>query len=266
MERPPILAELYEASGKATWQRHLEDPIRIRDSEHWDRPGGLFLEAVTGEGLTVIAEHKRRSPSKGPIREDWGVVETIAAYDWGGAGAISVLTESSRFGGSIQHLEKAREVTALPILRKDFIEHPRQLVEAKNAGADAALLIVGGLPQDRLHMLRYFAEQIRLDTLLEVHDEQELERALALEPQMIGINNRDLGKEGYPTDWETTRRLTPLVPERIPVITESGYRIDQESIDELAVFAAHGGSAVLVGEAFMREDDPEAAVRQLARL
>ena len=267
MERPvPILERLSaQALERAMVRmRDTSESELFEKAELWKGRQGCFVEALQRPGLSVIAEHKRRSPSKGLIREDWGVVETATAYEWGGATAISVLTEESRFGGSLGHLEKAREVTTLPLLRKDFITDSYQLLEAKAAGADAALLIVGALETKKLHGLNSYADSIGLDILMEVHDLQELDRAIDVGPKAIGVNNRDLRHPELKTDIRVTASLLSHVPEDMTTVTESGFGVDSKSRQFLHELHAHGVDAVLVGEALMRSDDPEAAVRYLS--
>ncbi len=266
MEKPvPILEELSAVarSGARLRQAEVPESALFPQAELWNRRTGCFAEALSGPALTLIAEHKRRSPSKGAIREDWGVVETVAAYEYGGAAAVSVLTEETRFGGSLEHLQSARAVTELPIIRKDFITDPYQLLEAKAAGADAALLIVGALNDEALEDLDSYARAIGLEVLVEVHDHAELERALRIEPAILGINNRDLRHPQLKTDTATTARLLAGIPEDTIVVTESGFGVDAGSRHALRELSAAGADAVLIGEALMRSPDPEEAVRFL---
>jgi indole-3-glycerol phosphate synthase len=207
----------------------------------------------------VIAEHKRRSPSAGTIREGVTCAEIVAAYERGGAAAISILTEEAHFGGSLADLREARAATALPILRKDFTIDPYQLYEAKLTGADAVLLVVGSLEQAALASLHAQAGELDLDALVEIHDDEELERALEIDSDVIGINNRDLGN--FSVDIQRTFDLLADVPAGKVVVSESGihHRGQIEELEQVGV------DAVLVGEAVMRAPDPEAAVRELTR-
>ena len=216
-----------------------------------------FLAALRAPGLSLIAEHKRRSPSAGPIREDLSLREVIAAYERGGAAAISVLTDGPSFGGSLEDLAAARAVTRLPILRKDFIVDRYQLLEAVAAGADAALLIVAALSDEELGRLHQAAGELGLAVLVEVHDGRELERALAIGTEFVGINNRDLTT--LEVDVRTTLDLLDAVPDGVTVVAESGLRA-RAQLDELE---AAGVDAVLIGESLMRAADVEAAVRGL---
>ncbi len=224
-----------------------------------DRDGRRpFLEALARPGLSVIAEHKRRSPSAGPIREDLSLEEVVRAYERGGAAALSVLTEGPNFGGSLDDLRAARAAVALPILRKDFTVDEYQLHEAVAAGADAVLLIVAALTEAELARLSERAGSLGLAALVEVHDRRELDVAVALGAELIGINNRDLTT--LAVDTGRTLELAPLVPDGTVVVAESGFR----DAKDLARLADVGVDAVLVGEALMRSADVEAACRALA--
>jgi indole-3-glycerol phosphate synthase len=220
-----------------------------------DRP---FSEALTRPGISVIAEHKRRSPSAGEIRHGATVTEIVEAYERGGAAAVSILTEQRHFGGSLDDLREARAASVLPILRKDFIVDPYQVYESAVAGADAILLIVAALDDDDLGLLHREATGLDLDVLVEVHDEQELERALdVVDADVIGINNRDL--VDFSVDVERTYELLSDVPAGKTVVSESGFHT-REQLDDLERV---GVDAVLIGESLMRADDVEAACREL---
>jgi indole-3-glycerol phosphate synthase len=211
-------------------------------------------------GVSVIAEVKRRSPSKGEIAEIAEPAALAEAYARGGAAAISVLTEERRFGGSLADLRAVRSAVDLPVLRKDFIVTPYQLLEARAAGADLALLIVAALDDDTLRSLHEDARELGLTVLVEVHDETETERAVALGAEVIGVNARNL--RTLEVDPDTFGRLAPLVPEDRVLVAESGIAGPADA----ARFADHGARVVLVGEALVRDGDPEAAVRALAGL
>jgi len=217
-----------------------------------------FKEALVRPGLAVIAEFKRGSPSAGLIDADADVAEVVGAYERGGAAAISVLTDGPHFHGSLADLERARAATALPILRKDFIVDPYQLWEAAIAGADAILLIVAALADEDLQLLWDEAATLDLDCLVEVHDEEDLERALdLLDPDVIGINNRNL--RDLKVDTGTTAELVVDVPAGKTVVAESGYG-DRAQIAELDRI---GVDAVLIGESLMRAPDPALRVREM---
>jgi indole-3-glycerol phosphate synthase len=242
-------------------RRRAEVPLATLESalagRTEDRP---FSEALTLPGVSVIAEHKRRSPSAGVIREGASVTDVVCAYERGGAAALSILTESQHFGGSLDDLREARAACTLPILRKDFIVDEYQLYESAAAGADAILLIVAALHPDALARLHWEARALDLDVLVEVHTEQELATALeVIDADVIGINNRDL--DDFSVDIQRTFELLHDVPAGKTVVSESGFH-SREQLDELERVGVDG---VLVGESLMRAPDPEAALRALAR-
>jgi indole-3-glycerol phosphate synthase len=204
----------------------------------------------------VIAEFKRASPSKGEIRADADPAEIARAYAAAGAAALSVLTDRDFFRGSLDDLRRAREACALPVLRKDFTLDRIQILEARASGADAVLLIVAALDDAALRELLGCAREVGIDALVEVHGAGELERALALGVELIGINNRDL--HSFKTDVAVTRALLPHAAGRA-VISESGI----DSAEVVRALEAEGVQAFLVGEALMREPDPGAALRRL---
>jgi indole-3-glycerol phosphate synthase len=223
------------------------------------RAGDLrpFARVLSKPGLSVIAEHKRRSPSAGVIREGISLSEVATAYERGGASAMSVLTEGPNFGGSLADLAAARQAVELPILRKDFIVDAYQVHESLAAGADAILLIVAALTPDELEGLHRLAGELGLAALVEVHDAAELAIARAAGATLIGINNRDLMT--LRVDIRRTLELLEQVPEGATVVAESGFRTRAE----LERLAQAGVDAVLIGEALMRADDIESACREL---
>ena len=237
---------------KEVSQKKLEKQLAGRAESF--RP---FSEALTRPGVSLIAEHKRRSPSAGKIRKGSKVAEVVQAYERGGATALSILTEPFHFGGSLDDLREARANATLPILRKDFIIDPYQLYEAAAAGADAILLIVAALERRDLAELLHEAASLDLDALVEVHDERELEQALEVEADVLGINNRDLSD--FTVDIERTYELLADVPAGKTVVSESGFST-REQLDELERV---GVDAVLIGETLMRAPDIEAACREL---
>jgi indole-3-glycerol phosphate synthase len=256
----PRLDDLVVATREAVALRKRERPLsELEGQVEVGREGRPFAEALARPGTSVIAEHKRRSPSAGTIREGASCAEIVRAYERGGAAALSILTEEAHFGGSLEDLREARAACDLPILRKDFTIDPYQLYEAKAAGADAVLLVVGSLDDDELWDLWSLAQAIDLDAIVEIHDEEELERALEIDCDVIGINNRDL--ESFTVDIQRTFDLLSDVPAGKVVVSESGIH-DREQIDELELV---GIDAVLIGEVLMRAPDPEAAVRELTR-
>ncbi len=236
---------------RETPQTDLESRLPERGR---DRP---FSEALVRPGLSVIAEFKRRSPSAGDIAASATISSQVGAYERGGAVALSILTEEGHFGGSLDDLRAARAACDLPILRKDFIVDPYQLYEAAVNGADAVLLIVRALGDDELRSIYDQARGLDLDCLVEVHDVGELERALQLDADVIGINNRDL--DAGTVDVTTTYELMPDVPAGKTVVAESGISA-REALEELDRV---GVDAVLIGEALMSAADPEGLTREL---
>jgi indole-3-glycerol phosphate synthase len=232
-------------------QADLESRLSARGE---DRP---FNEALVRPGLSLIAEFKRRSPSAGDIAASATVAEQVGAYERGGAAALSVLTDERHFGGSLEDLRAARETCDLPILRKDFIVDSYQLYEAAVNGADAVLLIVRALDDRELGAMYEEARGLDLDCLVEVHDAEELQRALAMDADVIGINNRDLDTGSV--DVSRTYELMPDVPAGKTVVAESGI----SSRTELEELERVGVDAVLIGGALMSAADPEGKTREL---
>jgi indole-3-glycerol phosphate synthase len=232
-------------------QAELENQLSARGE---DRP---FQEALTRPGLSLIAEFKRRSPSKGDIAPGADVGAQVAAYERGGAAALSVLTDAPHFGGSLEDLRAARTAASLPIIRKDFIVDPYQLYEAAVNGADAVLLIARALDDRELASLYEEARALDLDCLVEVHDAEELERALEVDAEVIGINNRDLDEQRV--DIQRTFELMPDVPAGKTVVAESGI----SGREELMELDRVGVDAVLIGGALMTAPDPELKTREL---
>jgi indole-3-glycerol phosphate synthase len=256
-----VLTEIVAATRDAVATRRSHLPMdqlaaaaQIR-SDH--RP---FREALARPGLSVIAEHKRSSPSAGVIRADLELADVVSAYERGGAAALSVLTEETRFGGSLADLLAARTAAGLPILRKDFIVDEYQLYEAAAGGADAILLIVAAMEVGPLANLHALAGRLGLETLVEVHNAMELEVALEIGAQTIGINNRNLST--LVVDIETTYQLLPRIPPGVVKVAESGFRTRAERVRR----AAAGLDAGLIGEALMRSADIEAACLELTGL
>jgi indole-3-glycerol phosphate synthase len=232
----------------------LERAAAQREDSGDRRP---FMPVLRQPGLSLIAEHKRRSPSAGLIRDGIGLEEVVQAYERGGAAAVSILTEHSSFGGSLEDLRVARAATGLPLLRKDFVIDRYQVLESFAAGADAILLIVAALSERALAALLAQARELGLAALVEIHDQPELEVALTAGAQLVGINNRDLGT--LKVDTRRTFELLPKLPASATVVAESGFSHAKE-LDELA---AAGVNAVLVGEALMRAADIETGCRAL---
>jgi indole-3-glycerol phosphate synthase len=216
------------------------------------------IEAKINAGQPgVIAEIKKASPSQGVIREDFRPADIAVSYENGGAACLSVLTDKDFFQGSEEYLQQARAACALPVIRKDFIVDPYQVYEARAIGADCILLIVAALNDDRLKELADLALGLNMDVLVEVHDAEELERALPLNLPLVGINNRNL--RTFEVSLQTTLELLKMIPGDRIVVTESAIH----SREDVVLMRKHAVNAFLVGEAFMRADEPGA---QLAKL
>lgn len=215
------------------------------------------MPAFRAAGSSVIAEVKRRSPSKGDLADIPDPAVLAARYAAGGAAAISVLTEQRRFNGSLDDLRAVRAAVDVPLLRKDFIVEEYQLLEARAAGADLALLIVAALDDDRLRALHDHARELGLTVLVEVHDEAETERAVALGAELIGVNARNL--KTLAVDDSTFGRLAPLIPDDRVKVAESGIT----GVADVRRFVGEGARVVLVGEALVKDGDPEAGVRSM---
>ena len=242
--------------------RQRADALKPREAELARRaadapPAPAFGGALRARTVQIIAEVKRRSPSKGWINPGISAAEQASAYARGGAAAISVLTEPAHFGGSNEDLAAIRDAVSVPVLKKDFHVHGVQLVEARALGASAALLIARALPPHELAHLAETARQLRLEVVIEVRDEDELQRALDAGASIIGINNRNL--ETLAIDPATSERLLALVPSSIIAVAESGVsgRLDVERA------AARGADAVLVGSSVSAAHDPSTAVANL---
>lgn len=216
-----------------------------------------FARALSGDSISIIAEVKKASPSRGVLRPDFDPVELAKTYAQGGASAISVLTETNYFQGSIDHLAKIRKEVNLPLLRKDFIFDQYQIHESCAYGADALLLIVSILSQEQLKELLSVSHSIDLSCLVEVHNEKEVEMALQSGAEIIGINNRNL--DTFIVDINTTRRLRSLIPQERIVVSESGIK----SRSDIEKVRGWGVNAVLVGETLVTADDIPAVMRGL---
>lgn len=261
-----ILDKILQTKVEEVAAARLREPIadlvrRVADLE--DQPRGFARALRTmheSGGTALITEVKKGSPSKGIIREDFDPVEIALAYENGGATCLSVLTDQHYFYGHLRFLWDIREQVSLPLLRKDFIIDPYQVVEARVAGADAILLIAAALDDAKLQELAELATSLQLDTLLEVHDEVELERALKLPVDLIGINNRNLST--FVTDLAISEQLAGRIPKQQLAVAESGInsRADIERLQEA------GAGAFLIGESLMRENDIEAKLSELIAL
>lgn len=223
-----------------------------------DLPPTRGFKSALLPGMSLIAEVKKASPSKGLIRPDFDPVTIARAYEAGGAHCLSVLTDVNYFQGSLDYLGQIREAVALPLLRKDFLIDPLQVYEARLAGADAILLIVAAIPAPaRLAELRHVAESLGMDALVEVHDEREVELAVESGATLIGVNNRDL--KTFEVHLETFERLAPLFPKNAVAVAESGI-FTPADVRRMGAVGAH---AVLVGESLMRQEDVKLATEKL---
>ncbi|GIW41675.1 MAG: indole-3-glycerol phosphate synthase [Candidatus Binatia bacterium] len=229
----------------------------LRARSLYSVPRRSFLAALSAPGRRIVAEVKRASPSRGEIRSGADAAEIAREYREAGAAAVSVLTEPDFFRGSSEDLVRVRETVDLPLLRKDFLFDPYQVLEARALGADAVLWIVAALPRSALSELLACASEAGLDSLVEVHDERELEDALAAGATIVGINNRDL--RTFETSLEVTERLVRLVPPGVVVVAESG--IDGPA--DVRRLERSGVRRFLVGETLMRAPSPGAKLREL---
>jgi indole-3-glycerol phosphate synthase len=244
-------------------------PVRERDLARFaevKRPGPSFAQALDQPGrLGVIAEIKRRSPSAGDIKAGADAVEQARRYTNAGADCISVLTDEKYFGGSLRDLWDVVEfeVTTgrhVPCLRKDFMVHPLQIIEAAEAGARAILIIVRALKDEEIKILHDSAQLAGLDSLFEIHEERELERALRHGARLIGVNNRDLTTVQFTTNLAISEKLLPLIPASALAVSESGIHTPEDA----ARVRAAGAGAILVGEALMKAEDPEKLLKELS--
>ncbi len=222
----------------------------VRNFEH-------NLTITSQQGFALIAEVKRASPSKGLIRENFDPQDIAIAYEAGGASCLSVLTDTPSFQGQPEYLIAVRESISLPALRKDFIVDPYQIPQSRAMGADCILLIMACLSNEQAAELHSYAREWLMDVLIEVHDEQELERALLVDNLLIGVNNRNL--KTFKTDLETSVRLAKLCPDEIHLVSESGLRSHQD----LQQMAANGIRRFLIGESLMRQADIKSATQSL---
>lgn len=257
---PDLLAAIVAATRRIVDVRSGQESLAAleRRAASGEPRGQLFERALGMTGrVNVIAECKRRSPSKGVLAASYDPVAIARRYEEGGAVAISVLTEPTFFDGALDHLTAVRAAVTLPLLRKDFIVDDYQLHEARASGADAVLLIVAALEQRELVRLQEKARELGLAALVEVHDEEELARALDSGARIVGVNNRNL--RTLTVDVEASYRLAALIPSTVVAVSESGLG-SREELDRLA---SAGYRAFLIGERFMTAPDPVGALRSL---
>jgi len=260
MSSPDLLRTIVAATERITMVRREREPLAALEKRAAAAsPGGARFEAALGMAgrVNVIAECKRRSPSKGVLAAGYEPTLIARKYAEGGAAAISVLTEPTFFDGALEHLRAVRRAVALPLLRKDFIVDEYQLFEARANGADAVLLIVAALEQTDLVRLQKRAWDLGLAALVEVHDEEELMRAVESGARVIGVNNRNL--RTLTVDVDASYRLAPKLPRDVVGVSESGLQ-SREDVDRLT---AAGYRAFLIGERFMTDKDPAGAIRSL---
>ena len=227
-----------------------------RDAALMSEPKG-FMASLKQEGIRIISEVKKASPSKGIIREDFSPLEIADIYASSGAAAISVLTDEKFFMGSLDYLRGIRERVSVPLLRKDFTLGEYHVFEARAAGADAVLLIAAILEDIELHSLLMLTERLGMDALVEVHNEEEMDLAVSVGATLIGVNNRDLST--FETDIDTTKRLATMVPSECVLVSESGINTPEDII----YLKDAGADAFLIGEALMRQKDIGAKLKEL---
>jgi indole-3-glycerol phosphate synthase len=261
-DTPDILNKIVERKREEIRERAAAMPLPALESVVAGLPPSRgFVTALASRiaagAPAVIAEIKRASPSKGVLRADYRPAEIARSYARHGAACLSVLTDMDFFQGADAHLVEARAACALPVIRKDFIVDPYQVYEARTIGADCILLIVACLDDSRLRALNDLAHELGMDVLIEVHDRTELERALRVGNRLIGINNRNL--RTFEVSLDTTLGLLELIPNDRLVVTESGILAPAD----VRLMRAHGVHAFLVGEAFMRADDPGGRLAEL---
>jgi indole-3-glycerol phosphate synthase len=258
MDESP-LSKIVTSTEAAVSERETTRPVDLCASSRFYRAGRRsFIGALRHPGVSIIAEFKRASPSSGILAKDRDIQAMVRAYEAGGARAISILTESTKFRGSQEDLTAAREACSLPVLCKDFILRDYQVHEAASFGADAVLLIAAILPAERLGRLLALARDLALDVLVEIRNEEELSTAIEVGADLIGINNRDLGR--LTIDLDTTRALIGLMPKQVTTVSESGL----ESPRQVVELAQLGVDAALVGTTLMKAVDPEQTCRALS--
>ncbi len=249
-----ILAKKREEIGA----EKKKSPIpKLKEYPQYGMPRRSFRQSLRGNGCAIIAEVKKASPSKGVIRASFDHRQIAKDYAEGGANALSVLTDREFFHGDKEYLQQIRDLVPVPLLRKDFIIDPYQLIESRAYGADAVLLIVAALELQELTDLHDEASELGLECLVEVHSEQDIERLSGIGARIVGVNNRDLAT--FETDLENSIRLRPLLPMDALAISESGIA----SASDVRRLIASGYDAVLIGESFMKSSNPGLSLRQL---
>lgn len=261
-DTPDILKKILDTKQQEIQQRSAHKSLQtlVRETKIASpvRPfvGALQVSVAAGNAA-VIAEIKKASPSKGVMRENFVPAEIAQSYEKGGASCLSVLTDKDYFQGSEEYLVQARAACSLPVLRKDFTVDPYQVYEARAVGADCILLIVAALEDAQMAELYSLAVELGMDALIEVHDHQELERALKIDAPFVGINNRNL--RTFETTLDTTIGMLEQIPDGRLIVTESGIH----TLEDVKLMRDHQVNAFLVGEAFMRADDPGSELQKL---
>ncbi|PCH83252.1 MAG: indole-3-glycerol-phosphate synthase [Piscirickettsiaceae bacterium] len=261
-DTPDVLKKILARKQEEITERSAQVSIdQLKRQIETASPVRGFVRAIqqklaTGQSA-VIAEVKKASPSKGLLREHFVPAEIAKSYQAGGAACLSVLTDKDFFQGSEAYLKQARAACELPVIRKDFIVDPYQVYEARAMGADCILLIVAALDDEPLRQLHDLANELGMDVLVEVHNADELQRALKLDLLLVGINNRNL--RTFETSLQTTLDLLSAIPDNVVVVSESGLH----KTADIALLREHQVNTFLIGEAFMREVDPGEALRKL---
>jgi len=253
-----IIAKKRERVAAAKEVVPLEEMRRLASEVRREVTRHRLRDALRADGINIIAEFKRRSPSKGIIRADANLIEIVRSYETGGAVGISVLTEEDYFAGSLDDLRTVKATVVSPVLRKDFVFEEYQVYESAAAGADAILLIVAALDDETLlHLRRMAEEELGIDALVEVHTGDELKRAADCDAKLIGVNNRDL--RTFEVSLQTSLSLAPQMPEGSLAVSESGLHTS----DDLQRLREAGYRGFLIGETLMRADHPKEALRRL---
>ncbi|WP_293264355.1 indole-3-glycerol phosphate synthase TrpC [Neptunomonas sp.] len=266
-DTPTVLKKILHRKYEEVEQRSYDVPLadlekqiksQLNDNEMTPRGfTNVMAHSVAGNISAVIAEIKKASPSKGVLRDPFRPSEIAKSYQQGGASCLSVLTDADFFQGHEDYLKEARAACSLPVIRKDFMMDPYQVFESRAMGADCILLIVSALEDAEMEELNRIAHQLDMDVLIEVHDGDELERALRLDNRMLGINNRNL--HTFDVSLDTTLELLRYIPENRIVVTESGIL----TVDDVKAMRDHKVFSFLVGETFMRAEDPGEKLKEL---
>lgn len=256
-----ILSKIIEEKKREIDEAHEREPLNeIKEKLESLYVKSTFKKNVSRKGhINLIAEIKKRSPSKGVIRADFDPVKIALAYNAAGASAISVLTDERFFDGKLEYLKEVKERVTVPVLRKDFIIDEYQIYQSALYGADAVLLIANILTQEELNKFYSCAKEIGMDVMVEVHNAEEVEKALSTPASIIGINNRDLND--FNVDIDVTQQLIRMIPENKIIVSESGI----ESYEQVMFLKSLGVNAVLIGETFMRADNIGEKVREFIR-